>query len=107
MGEESRTNILAVKSVNRKKEKKNYSSESSSSEDETGDVTLNDQSSTDEQFSDFENECVGCNEDYRLTKKKEEWLQCILCKRWLHENCTSFVNLCQNCGKNVACQKKD
>lgn len=98
---------VAVKSLSKKTRKNKYSSESSSSEDQSGDggVLLNDHSSGDEQFSDLENECVGCNEDYRLTKKKDEWLQCILCKRWLHESCTSFMNLCQNCG-NVASKNR-
>ncbi|KAF5289441.1 hypothetical protein FQR65_LT11814 [Abscondita terminalis] len=50
-----------------------------------------------EDLEDFENECVGCSEDYRKTKKKEDWIQCVICKRWLHEKA----------GKSVATDESD
>lgn len=46
-----------------------------------------------------ENECVGCGEDYNKTKKKVDWIRCIRCQFWLHDDCTSYSNLCQTCGK--------
>ncbi|KAK9693555.1 hypothetical protein QE152_g34119 [Popillia japonica] len=71
--------------------------ESTSSESD-GDVILDDSYSGQETLDDLENQCVGCLEDYRLTKKKEDWLRCIMCSRWLHEGCTSYINTCQLCG---------
>ncbi|KAK9703789.1 hypothetical protein QE152_g29070 [Popillia japonica] len=43
-------------------------------------------------------ECVRCGENYNTTKKVEDWIKCINCKHWLHENCTNFKDLCQMCG---------
>lgn len=34
------------------------------------------------------NLCVGCEENYESTLEKVDWIQCIRCKRWLHETCT-------------------
>jgi len=51
--------------------------------------------------SNLSNVCVGCKENYELTKEKD-WIQCIRCKRWLHETCTSFVDVCQICGKIIS-----
>lgn len=48
------------------------------------------------------NVCVGCEENYDLTLEKVDWIQCIRCKRWLHETCTSFVDVCQTCGKIIS-----
>jgi len=49
--------------------------------------------------SNLSNVCVGCEENYELIKEKVDWIQCIRCKRWLHETCTSFVDVCQICRK--------
>lgn len=46
-----------------------------------------------------ENECVGCGEDYNETTKNEEWFQCVLCHRWLHEGCSQYDHMCHGCGK--------
>lgn len=46
-----------------------------------------------------ENKCVGCVEDYNVTTSKEDWFRCISCLRWLHENCSSYHNMCQQCGR--------
>ncbi|XP_044761182.1 tigger transposable element-derived protein 6-like [Coccinella septempunctata] len=48
-----------------------------------------------------ETECVGCGESYNKTRKQEDWLKCIICQKWFHENCSSFLNTCQNCGKTA------
>jgi hypothetical protein len=62
----------------------------------------NDSSDTDnnEEAADYENECVGCKEDYRKTKKTEDWIKCTICGRWMHEGCTTYTDLCQQCGKH-------
>jgi len=52
--------------------------------------------------SNLSNVCVGCKENYEFTKEKVDWIQCIRCKRWLHETCTSFVDVCQICGKIIS-----
>jgi hypothetical protein len=66
----------------------------------------NDSSDTDnnEEAADYENECVGCKEDYRKTKKTEDWIKCTICGRWMYEGCTTYTDLCQQCGKH--CGKK-
>ncbi|XP_031344709.1 uncharacterized protein LOC116171810 [Photinus pyralis] len=84
------------KSTDQKLQKKRRHESTSSESD--GNVILDDSSSGEETLDDIENQCVGCLEDYRLTKKKEEWLQCIVCSRWLHDGCTSYTNTCQRCG---------
>lgn len=70
------------------------------SEDEQ-EVILNDEETTDDDLEDYENECAGCNEDYRTSQKKDDWIKCLICDRWLNEGCTSFINLCQLCGKHT------
>lgn len=50
-------------------------------------------------------ECVGCGEEYYKTKRRDEWLCCIICKRWMHEGCTGYANICNDCGK-IAAKKK-
>lgn len=44
------------------------------------------------------NICVGCGENYFETSSKEDWVQCIICHSWFHEDCTIFDNYCQKCG---------
>lgn len=50
-------------------------------------------------YEDESSICVGCKEEYSQTKKKEDWIECTTCKRWLHEGCTKFLNMCNICGK--------
>ncbi|XP_050314869.1 uncharacterized protein LOC126749224 [Anthonomus grandis grandis] len=58
------------KSTKKVLQKKRRHESTSSESDE--DVLLDDSSSGEETFDDLENQCVGCLEDYRLTKKKED-----------------------------------
>lgn len=67
----------------------------SSSESETNMIL--DSEEEEENFD--ENECVGCLEDYFKTQRKEDWIKCVKCLRWLHEQCTSFANMCMRCGR--------
>jgi len=44
--------------------------------------------------------CLVCCEPYSaVRKKKEEWIQCVLCKKWSHVDCTdgTMNYICQNC----------
>ena len=56
----------------------------STSESE-GELSLNNNSDTPEKWE--ENDCVGCGENYNDTKNRDDWVQCIICTRWLHESC--------------------
>lgn len=53
------------------------------------------------------NKCAECWENYFTTKKKDDWLKCIKCEQWLHENCTMYNNLgmCNTCGRDDVRQK--
>lgn len=44
--------------------------------------------------------CVGCGDNYFSTIRKEDWIQCLTCSFWVHEDCTSYENYCQKCGKD-------
>lgn len=48
--------------------------------------------------------CVECHESYYHKKKKSDWIQCMQCSDWLHEDRTNFSEKCNNCrgkkGKN-------
>lgn len=93
--------VPAVKtSLKRSKMRRKTSSSSESDE-----VVINDSEDEEERLSDYENECVGCGEDYRKTKKKTDWIQCVICKRWLHETCTSYEVVCQTCGGTISKKK--
>ncbi|XP_055907702.1 uncharacterized protein LOC129942684 [Eupeodes corollae] len=50
------------------------------------------------------NVCAECWENYFLTKKREDWIQCSKCSKWLHENCTRYkkpeFSLCTDCGRD-------
>ncbi|KAI4462668.1 hypothetical protein MML48_4g00001117 [Holotrichia oblita] len=48
---------------------------------------------------DSANNYRGWGENYYLTKKAEDWIRCVLCSHWLHENCTEFTDTCNECGK--------
>lgn len=85
---------------NKNKGKKRQISESSE-EDDDDEPELDD----DEDLTEDEDCCAGCGEQYNSTKKTVDWIRCILCNRWLHEDCTKYVNMCDLCGK-VANKKK-
>ncbi|KAF2883176.1 hypothetical protein ILUMI_22993 [Ignelater luminosus] len=58
-----------IKQPKTKEAKKQKKVPSSSKSEE---VVLN--NSEEERLSDYENECVGCGEDFRKTKKKDDWI---------------------------------
>lgn len=80
------------------KKDKRRNARSSSSSSTPSDYVLNDSPEISDE--DYENECAGCKEDYRKTKRTEDWIQCIICGRWMHESCTKFSSKCPSCGKH-------
>lgn len=80
-------------------QKNRHSPSSSSDEEENIEVQYEEESDALSEVD--ETECVGCGESYNNTRKKEDWLQCIICQQWFHENCSSYSNTCQNCGKTA------
>ena len=45
--------------------------------------------------------CLVCVELYSNSRPRESWIQCVACKKWSHEDCTSVsrndVYVCHNC----------
>lgn len=73
--------------------------ETSDSSDSSDEVQYKEDSS--DGLLEEEEECVGCGEDYSKTDKTCDWIQCVRCKRWLHESCTSYVDVCHRCGNAI------
>ncbi|XP_018578361.1 uncharacterized protein LOC108916564 [Anoplophora glabripennis] len=72
--------------------------------DEESEPDLDDE---EEVIDDDDNDyCVGCSEEYKATKKSVDWIKCVRCERWLHEDCTKYGNYCDTCGKFVLKRKK-
>lgn len=81
------------KKVPAKSFKKRSRNVSSSDENETS-TENSDQSDTKEN-----SECTECFEEYRNTKSTADWIQCIMCQQWLHEDCTMYGDYCNKCGR--------
>ncbi|GBM79236.1 hypothetical protein AVEN_250871-1 [Araneus ventricosus] len=43
--------------------------------------------------------CKEYSENYYKTTKKRDWLRCIMCQTWLHEDCTIFDIFCVDYGR--------
>lgn len=99
--ESSKRKLLQPKKATVKGKKKKALSESSTDE---SDLELQD--SEDSFSEEDQTECLGCGERYNETVKKDDWIKCIHCQNWFHENCSKYVNLCDLCGKVLA-QKKN
>lgn len=46
--------------------------------------------------------CIYCTEPYKKSKKGEEWIQCITCKKWAHADCAGVnkrtkIFICELC----------
>lgn len=100
-GVNSKTNLSnSSKKLTVMKKKNRKESDSSETSD---DFSTHDSNSS---FGQEEDEaCVGCGEQWGLTNKKQDWIQCIHCSRWLHEGCTGYRNICQPCGKFLTVKK--
>ncbi|KAL3265293.1 hypothetical protein HHI36_009503 [Cryptolaemus montrouzieri] len=73
-----------------KKKRPRFSSESEQEFDESdSDRTKSDKVNT---------QCRECFDDYASTKSTADWIQCLMCKLWLHEDCTLYGDYCNRCG---------
>ncbi|CAB3223714.1 unnamed protein product [Arctia plantaginis] len=52
-----------------------------------------------ENMDDEVNNCKRCGENHYKTKLVEDWIQCLICELWVHENCTEFEDVCSECGQ--------
>ena len=84
-----------IKAKSRKLRKRELNVSSDSSDSDAENMVLD----SDTASENLECECVGCGEIYEQTKSNEDWIECVVCRRWLHEGCTSFTNMCLRCGK--------
>ncbi|KAL3278958.1 hypothetical protein HHI36_016476 [Cryptolaemus montrouzieri] len=58
-----------------------------------------DESDSDQTKSDKVNtQCRERFDDYASTKSTADWIQCLMCKLWLHEDCTLYGDYCNRCG---------
>ncbi|CAG9788966.1 unnamed protein product [Diatraea saccharalis] len=73
-----------------KKKKAQTRRESTDTEEEDQPILLESRDSSPVEL--YVDDCVGCGGNYHET---EDWIQCIICKRWLHENCTEFDDKCE------------
>ncbi|KAL3281335.1 hypothetical protein HHI36_004542 [Cryptolaemus montrouzieri] len=73
-----------------KKKRPRFSSESEQEFDESdSDQTKSDKVNT---------QCRECFDDYASTKSTADWIQCLMCKLLLHEDCTLYGDYCNRCG---------
>ncbi|KAL3266005.1 hypothetical protein HHI36_010194 [Cryptolaemus montrouzieri] len=73
-----------------KKKRPRFSSESEQEFDESdSDQTKSDKVNT---------QCRESFDDYASTKSTADWIQCLMCKLWLHEDCTLYGDCCNRCG---------
>ncbi|KAL3274369.1 hypothetical protein HHI36_015767 [Cryptolaemus montrouzieri] len=81
-----------------KKKRPRFSSESEQEFDESdSDQTKSDKVNT---------QCRECFDDYASTKSTADWIQCLMCKLWLHEDCTLYGDYCNRCAQEEACSSK-
>lgn len=59
-----------------------------------GNTTLSNLSDSSENAS---NECIECFENFEETQSTVDWIQCVICKKWLHETCTMYGDYCNPC----------
>lgn len=53
------------------------------------------------------NRCCECWENYFLTTKEDDWIECVNCKKWLHESCSVYNNKCVDCGRKLAREENE
>lgn len=106
--EQGVSNVKKPKSSLRKKRrfsKKRRMSVPTSSEDDLEELPLSlcDDAMSDDLNEFDDNECVECLELYTQTQSDDDWIQCVECRRWLHESCTLYGDKGKCCG----CGRKD
>lgn len=93
---------IKVKSQKNLPKRKNEKMESDTDTDESVPYEEEDNEVSDED----DTECTGCGEKYRNTTRPDDWIQCLHCKKWTHEGCSKYQNLCDLCGKVFAMKRK-
>lgn len=78
-----------------KKSKRGRKPSTSSSEEDSSVVYA----SSDEASDIDDDDCFECGEHYYSTQSRDDWIQCIVCEKWLHESCTMYLNMCNRCGR--------
>lgn len=52
-----------------------------------------------ENIADTNYSCVECLDDYDTTNSSDDWIQCVMCRDWLHESCSMYGDYCNKCGR--------
>lgn len=87
------------KKTKQKKNKINKRQESTDTEDDDEPILL--ESGDSSPVRSLIDDCVGCGDNYYTTELTEDWIQCVICKRWAHENCTEYDDKCHPCGNKI------
>ncbi|KAJ2944518.1 hypothetical protein O0L34_g3863 [Tuta absoluta] len=82
-----------------RKKKPQQRKESSETEDDEEPILL--ESGDSSPVESFVDDCVGCGDNYYKTELTEDWIQCSICERWAHENCTEYDDKCHPCGNKI------
>ncbi|XP_022834543.1 uncharacterized protein LOC111362201 [Spodoptera litura] len=62
-------------------------------------ISISNNSDESESEAHKDSECKECFEEYKKTKSTADWIQCVMCKKWLHEDCTMYGDYCNKCGR--------
>ena len=49
------------------------------------------ESSSSQEDSESDAECIYCNDMYSNSQEKEGWIQCTKCRNWAHEACSNVT----------------
>lgn len=93
----SRIGIEKMKGTS-KASKKRPRKVSSSSDESMSSISDGTDESHPSDDSNKDSECKECFETYSTTKSNADWVQCLMCKNWLHEDCTMYGDYCNKCG---------
>nr|CAI5824539.1 unnamed protein product [Callosobruchus analis] len=93
---ETITNVTTKGNTKKEQPKKRKASITDTESDSSLEIHLQDD---DDDVDDVECCCVGCGELYNCTKKDVDWIKCISCQLWLHEDYSKYESMCDVCGK--------
>ncbi|CAH2002948.1 unnamed protein product [Acanthoscelides obtectus] len=85
--ERTATKKITKQNTKIKQHKKRKPSTTETESDSSLDIHLQDD---DDDVDDEDSWCVGCGELYSCTKTDVDWIKCISCQRWLHEDCSIY-----------------